>query len=407
MPRPVETPQEEYLRLLEEEALYRAQRRLFRLYPDDGPLRRELYPKHMAFFAAGAEHQERCFMAANRCLTLDTAVETDRGERLIAEIAGEPSFGVVSWADGRRQRARASAVFPKGIEPAFRLLMDNGEVFECSRRHRVLTVEGWLSLARLVRRADGQRWWHTTSSCPANRGVLEWLHAAPGTAIFYPSVHPAFIGGNRIVAMTGIGCKQIVDFEVPSQGNYMAGGVVHHNSGKSTAGCYELTCHMIGWYPPWWRGYRFDRPIVAWASGEDSKAVRESLQVILFGAPGALGTGLIPHAALHGKPTARGGVPEAIDAASIKTNFGGGQSRIVLKSYDQGRESFQASKVDVVLLDEEPPMDIYTEGLTRTMSTVPGQKSGIVMCTFTPLKGLSAVALAFMPGGQRLEGAVA
>jgi phage terminase large subunit-like protein len=31
-----------------------------------GPLRRELYPKHLEFFAAGLHNRERCFMAANR-----------------------------------------------------------------------------------------------------------------------------------------------------------------------------------------------------------------------------------------------------------------------------------------------------------------------------------------------------
>jgi hypothetical protein len=35
-------------------------------YPDEGPLRRELYPKHLEFFRAGVEHRERCFLAANR-----------------------------------------------------------------------------------------------------------------------------------------------------------------------------------------------------------------------------------------------------------------------------------------------------------------------------------------------------
>jgi hypothetical protein len=40
--------------------------RIDTLFPDEGPLRRELYVKHCAFFRAGAEHQERCFMAANR-----------------------------------------------------------------------------------------------------------------------------------------------------------------------------------------------------------------------------------------------------------------------------------------------------------------------------------------------------
>jgi hypothetical protein len=35
-------------------------------YPDAGPLRRALYPKHVDFFAGGAVHQERAFIAANR-----------------------------------------------------------------------------------------------------------------------------------------------------------------------------------------------------------------------------------------------------------------------------------------------------------------------------------------------------
>lgn len=36
------------------------------LYPDSGPLRRELYPKHLQFFKAGATEMERAAIAANR-----------------------------------------------------------------------------------------------------------------------------------------------------------------------------------------------------------------------------------------------------------------------------------------------------------------------------------------------------
>ena len=42
------------------------QRLLFEMFPDTGPNRRELYPKHMAFFEAGATHRERVFLAGNR-----------------------------------------------------------------------------------------------------------------------------------------------------------------------------------------------------------------------------------------------------------------------------------------------------------------------------------------------------
>ena len=36
------------------------------LFPDKGPLRRELYTKHIAMFKAGAEHRERIVMGGNR-----------------------------------------------------------------------------------------------------------------------------------------------------------------------------------------------------------------------------------------------------------------------------------------------------------------------------------------------------
>jgi phage terminase large subunit-like protein len=198
----------------------------------------------------------------------------------------------------------------------------------------------------------------------------------------------------------------------PKHMEFFAAGAQHQERafiaanrvGKTLAGCYEVTCHLIGWYPDWWVGRRFLRPITAWAAGEDTKAVRESLQETLLGRPGEFGTGVIPGVTIA-STVARSGVPEAVDAASI--THVSGVSRLLFKTYDQGRESFQASKVDVMLFDEEPPMAIYTEGLTRTMSTVPREPNGIVMCTFTPLKGLSGVVLSYMPGGQRLEGALA
>jgi phage terminase large subunit-like protein len=198
----------------------------------------------------------------------------------------------------------------------------------------------------------------------------------------------------------------------PKHMAFFAAGAIHQERGfiaanrvgKTMAACYELTCHMTGWYPPWWVGRRFYEPDTAWAAGEDSKAVRESVQETLLGKPNAFGTGLIPADKIL-NTTPRSGVPDAVDSITVKHKSGGAW-RLVLKSYDQGRESFQASKVGVMLFDEEPPIGLYTEGLTRTMSTVPGQPSGIVMCTFTPLKGLSGVVLSYMPGGARLEGAL-
>jgi len=82
----------------------------------------------------------------------------------------------------------------------------------------------------------------------------------------------------------------------------------------------------------------------------------------------------------------------------------GGRSRLVFKGYDQRRESFQGARVDVGWTDEEPPGSIYSEFLTRLLSTTPGEPSGVMLCTFTPLRGLSDVVLRFLPGGKPKEG---
>lgn len=197
----------------------------------------------------------------------------------------------------------------------------------------------------------------------------------------------------------------------PKHTEFFAAGAVHQERafiagnrvGKTTAAAYEATLHLTGDYPKWWEGRRFDRPTTGWAAGEDAKTVRETVQLMLLGAPGLHGTGMIPKRRLSGT-TARGGIPDAVDTATIE-HVSGGSSRLVLKSYDQKREAFQGAKVDLVWFDEEPPLSVYMEGLTRTMATVPGDANGLVMCTFTPLKGLSDVVLLYLPGGK-MAGAV-
>jgi phage terminase large subunit-like protein len=173
--------------------------------------------------------------------------------------------------------------------------------------------------------------------------------------------------------------------------------------GKTEAGGgYELTLHLTGRYPPWWNGKRFTRPISAWAAGDTSKTVRENNQRKLLGKTGEHGTGLIPADYLE-RVTPKQGVPEAVDSIYVK-HITGGLSQVVLKSYDQRRESFQGTEQDVIWLDEEPALDIYTECLLRTMDTSgAGTHDGILMLTFTPLMGMSETVMQFLPGGEITE----
>lgn len=174
--------------------------------------------------------------------------------------------------------------------------------------------------------------------------------------------------------------------------------------GKTETGAYEVSCHLTGWYPPWWVGKRFDRPIRAWAAGTKGIKVREIIQAKLLGvtnkatqnAADALvvgrGTGMIPGASII-NTTPKAGIPDAIDSVYVR-HKSGGTSTLTFKSYESGREAFEGTEQDVIWLDEEPDMSIYTECLLRTMTT-----GGVVFITFTPLEGLTQVILNFLPAG--------
>lgn len=231
----------ELIALLEEKERRKARRKLFTYFPDTGPLRRELYPKHLEFFRAGAQHKERLMLAANRI--------------------------------GKTES----------------------------------------------------------------------------------------IGG------------------------------------------YELTLHLTGLYPAWWEGRRFTKPISAWMAGKTNETTRDILQAKLFGRvtyDGARksldGTALIPGDHI-GDLSWRQGFADLLDTAKIK-HVAGGWSRLGVKSYQQGRGSFEGTEQDVILLDEEPPLDIYGECLIRTMTT-----DGIIMTTFTPLEGMSETVMSFLPDGKLPE----
>ena len=219
--------------LLQERAKRESRKKLFTYYPDEGPLRRELYPKHLAFFKAGATYRERCDMAANR-----------------------------------------------------------------------------------VGKTEG-------------------------------------IGG------------------------------------------YELTLHLTGLYPPWWEGRRFDKPIRAWAAGTTAETTRDILQRKLLGPLDNLGTGLIPYNSIIEEPKRDSGIPDCVETVLVRHKPSGGVSRLQFKAYKQGRKSFEGDEQDVILLDEEPPLDVYGECVIRTMTT-----HGMIMLGFTPMEGLTDTVLAFMPGGQ-------
>ncbi len=161
--------------------------------------------------------------------------------------------------------------------------------------------------------------------------------------------------------------------------------------GKTLAGGFEAAIHATGLYPRWWAGRRFERPTVGWAASVSGENTRDNVQRMLLGRPGARGTGALPGELIE-RTTAGRSAAELIDSVIVR-HTSGGNSRISFKSYEKGREKWQGETLDWVWFDEEPPSDIYMEGLTRTNAT-----NGLVWLTFTPLKGMSEVVNRFLIG---------
>lgn len=166
-----------------------------------------------------------------------------------------------------------------------------------------------------------------------------------------------------------------------------------NQNGKTICAGYETAIHMTGFYPSWWDGHRFDKAVRVWIVGVSALMTRDGAQKVMLGDPSsaeALGTGMIPKELIVGKPTSSRSITDGVDTFVVR-HISGDHSSATFKSCEQGREKFQSEKVDIIWLDEEPPLDIYTECLTRTTVS-----EGIVYMTFTPLGGVTPVVDRFL-----------
>jgi phage terminase large subunit-like protein len=169
---------------------------------------------------------------------------------------------------------------------------------------------------------------------------------------------------------------------------FMAGNQL----GKTVAGAAEAAMHLTGRYPDWWQGHRYSKPVVMLAGSESYELTRDGIQRLMVGPPEReedWGTGYIPADAILAR-TRRMGVSNALDSVTVR-HASGGASSLGLKAYEQGRGKWQANTVDYVWFDEEPPSDVYFEGITRTNAT-----KGLIAVTFTPLMGMSDVVARYM-----------
>ena len=159
--------------------------------------------------------------------------------------------------------------------------------------------------------------------------------------------------------------------------------------GKTWCAGAEVSMHLTGQYPDWWNGMRMSKGNKWWVAGVTGESTRDNPQRILLGQKRNYGTGMIPADCIKDVQLARG-TPDLVDSVVVQ-HITGQESYLWFKSYEKGREKWQGETLDGIWDDEEPPMDIYTEGLTRLNVT-----RGPVLLTFTPLLGMSEVVRRFL-----------
>lgn len=222
------------------------------------------------------------------------------------------------------------------------------------------------------------------------REELERLHGAIAQ-------HREVVSGNQLELYRPYAKQR--EFHAAGAGFRERAIIAANQIGKTWAGASEVAMHLTGRYPPWWNGRRYDRPIAAIAGSKSGALTRDGAQRLLFGdatkMPASLGTGTVPRDTL-GEWRAARGVPNGIDSIAVR-HVSGGLSSLKFKSYDQGRQNWQADTVELVWFDEEPDLEIYSEGMTRTGN----RDDGMVFLTATPLLGMSHVVIRYLTAADK------
>lgn len=184
---------------------------------------------------------------------------------------------------------------------------------------------------------------------------------------------------------------QVKFFETGKQST-RRGLIAANRSGKTIASVYETAYHLTGRYPDGWKGKVWDKPIIAMATGESWEQVAKALQSKLLGCDDIkqsykLGTGAIPRETIDEKSIRSDGA----NVLSIEVwHKSGGKSKLYFSNYTQQVRNLQGYELDLVVLDEQPPDEIFSELVTRTAA-----RNGQVICSFTPLKGMSGLVRKF------------
>jgi len=175
---------------------------------------------------------------------------------------------------------------------------------------------------------------------------------------------------------------------LPEQKGLMAANQV----GKTFCGAMEMSMHLTGLYPEWYKGRRFNKASQCTAVSNSHDTCRDICQNELFGDPedDVPGGGTIPKDLII-DTTSKPGVPNAFNTALVRHQPTGGTSVVHFAAYEQGFKKHMGKRRKFNWLDEEPPQDVWSQYSRSILAT-----GGYNILTFTPELGVTGVVDKFM-----------
>jgi len=185
--------------------------------------------------------------------------------------------------------------------------------------------------------------------------------------------------------------KQRKFLEAPTYTSLLSAG---NGFGKTKLGCHIVARHALGSYPDDWNGRKFNRAISIWIAAPKYETIQRVIIPYLFGNENVLG--MIPASYILKENR----IGSLLKGVQIR-HSSGGVSSLLFKSYKSPASEFESEKVDLILLDEPPPIRTYTACVSRLRDDGRGQ--GIMIITATPVgeSGMSSNIPFFLDYMQR------
>lgn len=163
-------------------------------------------------------------------------------------------------------------------------------------------------------------------------------------------------------------------------------------AGKTEPACCELAFHLRGWYPSWWEGRTYNRPLDLWISGATFKSTRDIVQTKFFGRPFDEGTGILPYDWIDLDSISRiQNVKGGIEFVRVR-HVSGGFSNVWFKCQEQGIRVYYGSEIDIFYADEPHDEEIFAQGCARTRD----RENPMAMYTVAPLEGNTETVKLFL-----------